>query len=97
MIAASMLMARTTQPVDMAASTLSRITVVREAFWRLENMLSISSAMNIVPSIKWMDNEQISSENKINSILLEKVNIAYSDSTKKVFEKSESSRYWGVK
>ena len=42
--------------------------------------------MNIVPGIKWMDNEQISSENKINSILLENVNVAYSGSAKKVFE-----------
>ena len=42
MIAASLLMARTTMPVDSAVSVLSRATVVKEAFWRVEKMLKIS-------------------------------------------------------
>ena len=41
MIAASLLMQRTTVPVDGAVNTVSRISVVKEAFWRLEEMLSI--------------------------------------------------------
>ena len=43
MIAASLLMSRTTQPVDGAVSALSRITIVREAFWRVEKMLKKAS------------------------------------------------------
>ncbi len=39
MIAAALLMARTTQPVDAAVGTFSKISIVREAFWRLENLL----------------------------------------------------------
>ena len=43
MIAASLLMSRTTQPVDGAVSALSRVTIVREAFWRVEKMLNLAS------------------------------------------------------
>lgn len=39
MIAASLLMARTTAPVDTAVAAMSRIGIVREAFWRIEKML----------------------------------------------------------
>ena len=39
MIAASLLMARTTMPVDSSVAVFSRVSVVKEAFWRVERML----------------------------------------------------------
>ena len=52
MIAASLLMQRTTVPIDGAVNTVSRISVVKEAFWRLEEMLSI-------PLVKKYDVEDV--------------------------------------
>ena len=52
-------MSRTTQqPVDGAVSALSRVTIVKEAFWRVEKMLNRSWQKRmrlIIEKINWDD------------------------------------------
>ena len=79
MIAASLLMARTTQPVDGAVSTLSRITIVREAFWRLEEMLKVPFARNMSSAgEKQISNNGIT-QNTVENISLSNVEVSYDD------------------
>ena len=86
MIAASLLMARTTQPVDAAVFTFSRITVVREAFWRLEKMLSTPLEKNLT-IYNYNANDNLLKEDKIiSSIELENVGVSYSDEGKKIIQ-----------
>ena len=46
MIAASLVMMRCTGPVDQFVSALTKITVIREAFWRLEGLLNVGLQRN---------------------------------------------------
>ena len=75
MIAASLLMQRTTVPVDGAVNTVSRISVVKEAFWRLEEMLSI-------PLVKKYDVQDV-----LNSPVNKKDNVQDVQYTEKVKDK----------
>ncbi|MAC66481.1 MAG: hypothetical protein CMK54_00480 [Proteobacteria bacterium] len=87
MIAASLLMARTTAPVDGAVATLSRVGVAREAFWRIEGMLdnSVMKVDNVMQ--KQPDNTL---ENKL--VRLEKgielidVSVSFQGGKKKFFK-----------
>ena len=84
MIAAAMLMGRTTMPVDSAVAALSRVSVVKEAFWRLEKMLNTSSPektidLNIVDKI---DRKEKSFN--VKKIILKNVSVTYLQNNKKV-------------
>ena len=77
MIAASLLMSRTTQPVDGAVSTMSRGTIVKEAFWRIEKMLniSLSNRSTLVTEDRQFDNRR--TNNTIEKIVLKNVTVSY--------------------
>lgn len=100
MIAASLLMQRTTVPVDGAVNTVSRISVVKEAFWRLEEMLSIplvkkydvQDVLN-APVNKRDDVQDVQYTEKVKDqkflekgISLENVNASYNEGKKIIFE-----------
>ena len=77
MIAASLLMARTTSPVDSAVFTLSRVTVVKEAFWRIEKMLNTTVEKNLnLADINNSDNSSVE-EKTIESLELQNVYVSY--------------------
>ena len=77
MIAASLLMARTTQPVDGAVSALSRVTIVREAFWRVEKMLNISLSKKTILADRDEITESHSNSKSIENIVLKDVSVSY--------------------
>ena len=78
MIAASLLMARTTSPVDSAVFTLSRVTIVREAFWRIEKMLNTTVEKNLnLADVNNSDNFS-AGEKTIASVELQNVYVSYS-------------------
>ena len=84
MIAASMLMGRTTMPVDSAVTALSRVSVVKEAFWRLEKMLntSLSKKDNASSSLAYIKKKDI--KKNINRLVLTNVCVSYGENEKKV-------------
>ena len=86
MIAASLLMARTTQPVDASVAALSRAGIVKEAFWRIEEMLNRSLAkkyeVNDKNEDKWDGQQKILND----GVRLEKVSVAFEEGAKKVLE-----------
>ena len=86
MIAASLLMARTTQPVDASVAALSRAGIVKEAFWRIEEMLNRSLAkkyeVNDRTEDKWDGQQKILND----GVRLEKVSVAFEEGAKKVLE-----------
>ena len=86
MIAASLLMARTTQPVDASVAALSRAGIVKEAFWRIEEMLNRSLAkkyeVNDRTEDKWDGQQKILND----GVRLEKVSVAFEGGAKKVLE-----------
>ncbi len=77
MIAASLLMARTTQPVDGAVTTLSRISIVKEAFWRIEKMLNIAPIRE--KSLSGDDKSPVSDKTRkiIKNVSLKGVDVSY--------------------
>ena len=79
MIAASLLMARTTQPVDASVAALSRAGIVKEAFWRIEEMLNRSLAkkyeVNDRTEDKWDGQQKILKD----GVRLEKVSVAFEE------------------
>ena len=79
MIAASLLMARTTQPVDGATITLSRIGVVKEAFWRLEKMLCTPLEIKLNSENLSEENEVINKQERLSTIAVENVDISYNN------------------
>ena len=84
MIAASLLMSRTTQPVDGAVSALSRVTIVREAFWRVEKMLNLASLKTDILVKENELDDKSSKTSTIKSIVLRDVNVSYSENGPKV-------------
>ena len=84
MIAASLLMSRTTQPVDGAVSALSRVTIVREAFWRVEKMLNLASLKTDILIKENKLDDKLSKTSSIRSIVLRDVNVCYSENGPKV-------------
>ena len=46
MIAAALLMSRTISPADMLVGAITRISIVREGFWRIEKLLKTSPETN---------------------------------------------------
>ena len=84
MIAASLLMSRTTQPVDGAVSALSRVTIVREAFWRVEKMLNLASLKTDILVKENELDDKSSKTSSIKSIVLRDVNVSYSENGPKV-------------
>ena len=82
MIAASLLMARTTQPVDGAVAALSRITIVREAFWRLEEMLTLPVSNKISPKKNETNLKNMLSK----GIDLRNVSVSFSGREERIFE-----------
>ena len=84
MIAASLLMSRTTQPVDGAVSALSRVTIVREAFWRVEKMLNLASLKTDILIKENKLDDKLSKTSSIRSIELRDVNVCYSENGPKV-------------
>lgn len=84
MIAASLLMARTTAPVDGAVSTMSRVGLVKAAFWRLEEMLKSDIELLKVPNEKKGDEQQQKSYRLSSGIKIENVSVSYENGTKRV-------------
>ena len=77
-------MSRTTQPVDGAVSALSRVTIVREAFWRVEKMLNLASLKTDILIKENKLDDKLSKTSSIRSIVLRDVNVCYSENGPKV-------------
>lgn len=86
MIAASLLMSRTTAPVDGSVSTMSRVGIVKAAFWRLEEMLKSKtdlkdSDLQLEPVDKKIKGTKLSS-----GVTLKDVTVLYDSGSKRIFE-----------
>ena len=86
MIAASLLMARTTMPVDSSVAVFSRVSVVKEAFWRVERMLTNSQSNLKIFSEGDRHNVHEFSDRNIKNITMKNVNVSYSKDGPKILE-----------
>ncbi len=86
MIAASLLMARTTMPVDSAVATLSRATIVKEAFWRVEKMLDMSTNEKTSSTEEKEDLGGDFKNKTIAKISLVNINVSYGENHPKILD-----------
>ena len=86
MIAASLLMARTTAPVDGAVTTMSRIGIVKAAFWRIEEMLNYKFKQESDLFHRGEKDNTESVEKLVKGIQLKNVAVLYENGRKRVFD-----------
>ena len=86
MIAASLLMSRTTTPVDGAVTTMSRIGIVKASFWRLEKMLGYKLKQESELFHHGEKGEIEKVEKLSKGIHLKNVAVLYEDGKKRVFD-----------